>query len=125
MIAFLQIHQILILTKMLIERTPVRKREKVAVSRGKKIPSNISETRIFVIDIFGNKLTMEDAKKLLNTVVAKDGKFYKCVRIEESSTKYEVETKLIEVKYYKTALVEVDETGRPVNGNHTTVPADR
>ena len=108
---------------MLMERTPVRKREKVAVSRGKKIPSNISETRIFVIDIFGNKLTMEDAKKLLNTVAAKDGKFYKCVRIEESSTKYEVETKLIEVKYYKTALVEVDETGRPVNGNHTTVPA--
>ena len=76
-----------------------------------------------VVDIFGNKMTMEEAKKLLNTVVEKDGKFYKCVRIEESTTKYEVETKVVEIKYYKTALVEVDETGRPVNGNHTFVPA--
>ena len=90
--------------------------------RGKKIPSNISETRVVVVDIFGNKMTMEEAKKLLNTVVEKDGKFYKCVRIEESTTKYEVETKVVEIKYYKTALVEVDETGRPVNGNHTFVP---
>ena len=32
-------------------------------------------------------------------------------------------TKVVEIKYYKTALVEVDETGRPVNGNHTFVPA--
>ena len=28
-------------------------------------------------------MTMEEAKKLLNTVVEKDGKFYKCVRIED------------------------------------------
>ena len=52
-------------------------------SRGKKIPSNIAETRVVVVDIFGNKMTMEEAKKLLNTVVEKDGKFYKCVRIED------------------------------------------
>jgi len=36
-----------------------------------------------VVDIFGSKMTMEEAKKLLNTVVEKDGKFYKCVRIED------------------------------------------
>ena len=58
--------------------TPKKKK-----SRGKKIPSNIAETRVVVVDIFGNKMTMEDAKKLLNTVVEKDGKFYKCVRIED------------------------------------------
>ena len=52
-------------------------------SRGKKLPSNIAETRVVVVDIFGNKMTMEEAKKLLNTVVEKDGKFYKCVRIED------------------------------------------
>lgn len=98
--------------------TPKKKK-----SRGKKIPSNIAETRVVVVDIFGNKMTMEEAKKLLNTVVEKDGKFYKCVRIDESTTKYEVETKVVEIKYYKTALVEVDEAGRPVNGNHTFVPA--
>ncbi len=67
--------------------TPKKKK-----SRGKKILSNIAETRVVVVDIFGNKMTMEEAKKLLNTVVEKDGKFYKCVRIEESTTKYEVET---------------------------------
>lgn len=99
-------------------KTPKKKK-----SRGKKIPSNIAETRVVVVDIFGNKMTMEEAKKLLNTVVEKDGKFYKCVRIDESTTKYEVETKVVEIKYYKTALVEVDEAGRPVNGNHTFVPA--
>ena len=98
--------------------TPKKKK-----SRGKKIPSNIAETRVVVVDIFGNNMTMEEAKKLLNTVVEKDGKFYKCVRIDESTTKYEVETKVVEIKYYKTALVEVDEAGRPVNGNHTFVPA--
>ena len=98
--------------------TPKKKK-----GRGKKIPSNIAETRVVVVDIFGNKITMEEAKKLLNTVVEKDGKFYKCVRIEESTRKYEVETKVVEIKYYKTALVEVDETGRPVNGNHSFVPA--
>ena len=32
-------------------------------------------------------------------------------------------SKVVEIKYYKTALVEVDETGSPVNGNHTFVPA--
>ena len=58
--------------------TPKKKK-----SRGKKIPSNIAETRVVVVDIFGNKMTMEEAKKLLNTVVEKDGKFYKCVRIED------------------------------------------
>ena len=52
--------------------TPKKKK-----SRGKKIPSNIAETRVVVVDIFGNKMTMEEAKKLLNTVVEKDGKFYK------------------------------------------------
>ena len=58
--------------------TPKKKK-----SRGKKILSNIAETRVVVVDIFGNKMTMEEAKKLLNTVVEKDGKFYKCVRIED------------------------------------------
>ena len=58
--------------------TPKKKK-----SRGKKLPSNIAETRVVVVDIFGNKMTMEEAKKLLNTVVEKDGKFYKCVRIED------------------------------------------
>ena len=60
------------------DETPKKKK-----SRGKKIPSNIAETRVVVVDIFGNKMTMEEAKKLLNTVVEKDGKFYKCVRIED------------------------------------------
>ncbi len=58
--------------------TPKKKK-----SRGKKLPSNIAETRVVVVDIFVNKMTMEEAKKLLNTVVEKDGKFYKCVRIED------------------------------------------
>ena len=53
--------------------TPKKKK-----SRGKKILSNIAETRVVVVDIFGNKMTMEEAKKLLNTVVEKDGKFCSC-----------------------------------------------
>ena len=102
-----------------METAKLRKRKKVAVKRSKQHSRNTS----CVCRYFRKQDDDGGGKEASQHRCRERWKILQVCADRRSTSKYEVETKVVEIKYYKTALVEVDETGRPVNGNHSFVPA--
>ena len=89
--------------------------EKKAVSPRKavKVNSDISTSERYVcIDINGEEISVEDARKKIGTTfVWKDGKRYKYVRINDSSVKADIDVSIVKTHYSKLQIVAVDDNG--------------
>lgn len=87
------------------EKNPKTSKKSTSTSDDIKV-----EERQKCVDVDGTALTLEEAKKKLDTIfTGKDGKRYKYVRINNSSDKLDLEMRLIKTHYSKLQVVAVDE----------------